>query len=107
MTESVKQCPDDTGYLQETARITIFNPGDPRFGDVVQVGYGGYDFPSQVRYSPHEERLVERTPSEYAVIVHEDASKAHPDGNHDFLRNVTVGMQSEIIAEFMVGAGVR
>jgi hypothetical protein len=73
--ESKKLVPSDTNYLMETARVTKFGSG---LRTLVIVGYGGKDFPSQVKWSKRENRYVFRRPCIYTVYVHELGSPRDP-----------------------------
>jgi hypothetical protein len=80
--ESQKLVPLDTEALADSGRIQTIGS---LFNFTVFVGYGGFDFPARTVYSRGEGRMVERKPWEYALFVHEDMTKYHPDGQANYL----------------------
>lgn len=97
--ESLRLVPKDTLYLSQTARITpVFR--DKSTGIIAEaiLGYGGKDFPPKMLYSVKENRMVERYPYKYAVMVHNIPGLGHnPPEQEDFLAVPVQTSQPEMI----------
>lgn len=93
--------PVDSGYLKETGRVQIAGAG---FDTMVQVGYGGFfEFPSALRKNSSDGQEVYKWPWEYAVRQHEDQNIAHRNGQHNYLRDAMMQIDTLSMA-FREGA---
>lgn len=73
--ESLKLVPKDTGTLASSAYYTVL--GNFKTGFVGYIGYGG----NGNRFNPKSRRRA----SEYMIVVHEDLSVQHKNGQAKFL----------------------
>ncbi len=88
--QSQEIVPKDTEALHDTAIIRSEGSGlmvmSAGYGLVITVGYGQPGVTIK-GFSQREQRMVDRTPYEYAVFVHEGAwYPPIPPGQMDFLR---------------------
>lgn len=80
-------CPKDTNTLVDDSRV---RQEYSAMDTVVVVGYGTGEKAAYL-FSEHEGKMVRRDPAQYAVYVHEDPQKVHPNGEYGFLEKVTDG----------------
>jgi hypothetical protein len=87
-------CPKDTRLLVDSSSVRQFNKG---IETIVTVGYGPLDHGMKTRWSYKLGKEVSRDPSEYAVVVHFDASMKHSEGEYAyFLQGPRDGEQDEM-----------